>query len=83
MSSATVTAVIIVCIPLASGRADLLIWVYCAPNFVGSVAETKDPSRVQPHLKKCFEGVDKLRFDGPNSDITGVRPGNNVTDHVL
>ncbi|KAL4429302.1 hypothetical protein ABPG74_002288 [Tetrahymena malaccensis] len=41
-------------------------------DLLNILAETRDPLLVQPHMKKCFEGISELLFNY-NVDITGMR----------
>ena len=36
------------------------------------LAEARRPEAVQPHLRKCFEGINRLEFQQPSGDITAM-----------
>lgn len=42
--------------------------------------ETRDPTQVQPHLKKCFEGIKSLKFDNEKRILAMISPESEIVE---
>lgn len=48
----------------------------CSNDLSRTLPETKNPLHIQPHLKKCFEGIAKLTFNH-EKEITHMESAEN------
>ena len=51
-------------------------------DLLSILKETRDPKKVQPHLKKCFEGIKSLQFDEDNKISAMYSVENEKVDFV-
>ena len=46
------------------------------------LSKTKEPERIQPHLRKCFDGIGRLQFNA-NQEIEAMISEGNERDREI